>query len=227
MKRLSLLTALSLSLSAGLVSQSVSADILMKWERKPIPIALKPEQERIVFVDKNVKVGYPAELDGKLRIQSTGGAVYFKALTAFPTTRLQLRDVTNGELILLDVSANTGVSNPQEPIRFVYDSPIEKQSAPFNQDDSTLAQLGLDEITDNAVSIKPQLPIPVSGYGRPEDTTTLYLVTEGYADRAVIPEAKRDKPRRKVKKVTVTKTTPLNATSSQATASREAAHESE
>ncbi|MGR3807771.1 TIGR03749 family integrating conjugative element protein [Pasteurella testudinis] len=284
----------------GLVSQNTSADILMKWERKPLPIDLQVEKERIVFVDKNVKVGYPAELDGKLRIQSTGGAVYFKALSDFPTTRLQLRDVASGELILLDVAAKTTLTNPQEPIRFIYDSNIEKQSASLNQDDAPLAQLGLG---DDEAAPRPQLPIPaaltryaaqslyaplrtvepldgvrqvahrlpsqittllpqysiravplmswqlgdyvvtairlqnrgqsritldprelqgrfyaatfqhsyLSGYGGAEDTTTLYLVTEGYADKAVIPEARQYKAKPKVKKVTVTKTTVINA----------------
>ncbi|EBS3611268.1 hypothetical protein DPD44_25730 [Salmonella enterica subsp. enterica serovar Poona] len=52
---------------------------LMKWERIPLQVPLTVGQERIVFVDKNVKVGFPASLDGKLRIQSSGGAVYLDA----------------------------------------------------------------------------------------------------------------------------------------------------
>lgn len=42
-----------------------------------------------------------------MRIQSSGGAVYLQAEEAFPVTRLQLQDLENGELILLDVSAQT------------------------------------------------------------------------------------------------------------------------
>lgn len=52
---------------------------LMKWERIPLQVPLTVGQERIVFVDKNVKVGFPASLDGKLRIQISGGAVYLDA----------------------------------------------------------------------------------------------------------------------------------------------------
>ncbi len=33
---------------------------------------LKVGQERVVFVDKNVRVGFPPALNGKLRVQSTG-----------------------------------------------------------------------------------------------------------------------------------------------------------
>ena len=101
----------TLLLSAAFIFSPMmaSADVLMKWARKPLPIDLQIEKERILFVDKNVKVGYPPELDSKLRIQSTGGAVYLKATADFPKTRLQLMDVATGEIILLDVQAKHSV----------------------------------------------------------------------------------------------------------------------
>ncbi len=55
------------------VSLSVEAVELMKWERIPLQVPLTVGQERIVFVNKNVRVGFPPELNGKLRVQSTGG----------------------------------------------------------------------------------------------------------------------------------------------------------
>lgn len=54
-----------------------------------------------------------------MRIQSSGGAVYLQAEEAFPVTRLQLQDLENGELILLDVSAQDGKA-ALEPVRLVY-----------------------------------------------------------------------------------------------------------
>ncbi|EGF8904125.1 DUF3438 family protein [Salmonella enterica] len=59
---------------------------LMKWERIPLQIPLTVGQERIIFVDKNVRVGFPASLNGKLRIQSNSGTVYLDARAAFPAT---------------------------------------------------------------------------------------------------------------------------------------------
>lgn len=79
---------------------------LVKWERIPLPVALNIGQERIVFVDRNVRVGYPAALEGKLRIQSSNCTLYLLASQSFAATRLQLQDTENGELILLDVSAS-------------------------------------------------------------------------------------------------------------------------
>ncbi|WP_272903083.1 TIGR03749 family integrating conjugative element protein [Xenorhabdus sp. Sc-CR9] len=106
-------------------SLDAKADELMKWERIPLPIALKVGQERIIFADRNVRVGFPPSLNDKLRVQSAGGAIYLKASHAFSPTRLQLQDSENGEIILLDITAtNTG---PTEPVRILY--PDEKSSA--------------------------------------------------------------------------------------------------
>ncbi|MEW5291564.1 TIGR03749 family integrating conjugative element protein [Erwinia papayae] len=105
-----------------LTSLSAAADELMKWERIPLQIPLKVGAERVVFVDKNVRVGFPAALNGKLRVQSTGGAVYLKAEGAFPQTRIQLQDVESGEIILFDLTA--GDKGPTESVRLVYSGDV-------------------------------------------------------------------------------------------------------
>lgn len=282
---------LTLLLSAAFVfSPIASADILMKWARKPLPIDLQIEKERILFVDKNVKVGYPPELDNKLRIQSTGGAIYLKATEDFPKTRLQLMDLATGEIILLDVEAKASVANASEPIRFVYENKVESQGASYNQDTHAddvpmsnprpalpapaaltryaaqmfYAPLRTVEPLEGVRQVAHRLPTPIKtllpalpvratpllswqldnyvvtairlqnqgqsridldprelqgrfyaatfqhnwlgGHGSPEDTTTLYLVTEGYPNQSVIPQSNTYKPK-KLKKVTTTVTT--------------------
>ncbi|WP_404317435.1 TIGR03749 family integrating conjugative element protein [Klebsiella oxytoca] len=119
---LSFLSLLAISPLAGAVE-------LMKWERIPLPVPLHVSQERIIFVDKNVRVGLPPSLDGKLRIQSTGGAVYLLASEAFPATRLQLQDTASGELLLLDISARSVPENTRvmEPVRLVYSGEVVSQ----------------------------------------------------------------------------------------------------
>lgn len=101
-----------------LVALPLHAVELVKWERIPLPVELNTGQERIVFVDRNVRVGYPAALEGKLRIQSSNGTLYLLASQPFAATRLQLQDTENGELILLDVSASKG-EHIREPMRIV------------------------------------------------------------------------------------------------------------
>ena len=282
---------LTLLLTAAFVFSPVaSAEVLMKWARKPLPVDLQIEKERIIFVDKNVKVGYPPELDNKLRIQSTGGAVYLKATADFPKTRLHLMDLATGEMILLDVQAKSSVVNADEPIRLVYENKVENQKAVYNQEVSAnnepipnarpalpvpaaltryaaqmiYAPLRTVEPLDGVRQVAHRLPTPIKtllpalpiratpllawqldeyvvtairlqnqgqsrieldprelqghfyaatfqhhwlgGHGAPEDTTTLYLVTEGYPNQSVIPQSNTYKPK-KLKKVTTTVTT--------------------
>ncbi|HEB0103624.1 TIGR03749 family integrating conjugative element protein [Serratia nevei] len=122
--------ALSLSvlpLAATFTVPVTLAEELMKWERIPLQIPLAVGKERVLFADKNVRVGFPPALNGKLRVQSSGGAVYLKADAAFPPTRLQLQDVENGEVILLDVTASDKGS--AEPVRIVYSGDVTSVSS--------------------------------------------------------------------------------------------------
>ena len=124
------LTACALGVSAVLSAVSlplpVQAVELVRWERIPLPVSLHVGEERIVFVEKNVRVGVPPSLNEKLRIQSTGGAVYWRAESAFPQTRLQLQDVESGEILLLDVTATAG-KGALEPVRVVYSGEVSTQ----------------------------------------------------------------------------------------------------
>ncbi|WP_249963187.1 TIGR03749 family integrating conjugative element protein [Histophilus somni] len=270
------------ALCCAAIAWNAQAELLMKWQRLPLPIDLQVEKERVILVDKNVKVGYPKALEGKIRLQSTGGAVYLKALEPFPTARLQLKDMLTNEIILLDITAKEKVDNPQETVRLLYEGKLENQSGSLNQD---------EEVTEEVASASVQLPVPaaltryaaqmlyaplrtvepvlgirqiahglpskittllpaypitatplmswqlgdyvvtairlqnqgtsritldprelqgrfyaatfqhhwLSGLGSTEDTTTLYLVTEGRPNQAIIPETKKYVPPKKVK----------------------------
>lgn len=128
------------------------ATALMQWERLPLPVALHVGHERVVMVNKNVRVGYPAGLDGKLRIQSSGGTVYLKASAPFPDARLQLKDMDSGALILLDVSASDGEA--LEPVELHYDNAVYGNDAtahPAQEPDDTPPTTAL-----------PLAPAPVS-----------------------------------------------------------------
>ncbi|WP_419851710.1 TIGR03749 family integrating conjugative element protein [Actinobacillus pleuropneumoniae] len=123
-----LLTALCLSS----VSFSACAEILMPWKRTPLPIDLHVGEERVILVDKNVQVGLPPELDGKLRVQSTGGAVYLKANTIFDLNRIQLRDVESGQIILIDLKSRAH-KGKLESIRIVMDESVENSKLLVSQ----------------------------------------------------------------------------------------------
>jgi integrating conjugative element protein (TIGR03749 family) len=118
-----------LSLSLGLVSSSGAVELL-RWQRLPLPVPLVVGEERVVFVDRrNVRVGLPADLAERLRVQSAGGAIYLRASEVIPPTRLQLQDVESGALILLDIAAEIGREGqaPLEPVRIVVEETAERR----------------------------------------------------------------------------------------------------
>jgi len=94
---------------------------ILHWQRLPLSVPLVVGQERIVFIDKNVRVGVPNSVAGRLRVQSAGGAVYLRASEPIEPTRLQLQDADTGALILLDISARAAnEGEPElEPVRIV------------------------------------------------------------------------------------------------------------
>ena len=199
-------------------------------------------------------------------------------------------DVATGEIILLDVQAKHSVANASEPIRFVYENKVEKQTTNYGQDANAYnepmpnarpalpapaaltryaaqmfyAPLRTVEPLEGVRQVSHRLPTPLKtllpalpvkatpllswqldgyvvtavrlqnqgqsridldprelqgrfyaatfqhnwlgGHGTPEDTTTLYLVTEGSPNHSVIPQSNSYKPK-KLKKVTTTVTT--------------------
>lgn len=88
---------------------------ILRWDRIPLALPLIVGQERIVFVDQNVRVGLPRNLVDKLRVQSTGGALYLLAKEPIPPTRLQLQNMSSGEIMLVDIIATEGKPNQAAP----------------------------------------------------------------------------------------------------------------
>ncbi|THF64857.1 TIGR03749 family integrating conjugative element protein [Pseudothauera nasutitermitis] len=94
---------------------------ILRWERLPLPVPLVVGQERVIFIDRNVRVGVPASVGARLRVQSAAGAVYLRASEPIEPTRLQLQDADNGTVILLDIAAEPAGDDapPLEPVRIV------------------------------------------------------------------------------------------------------------
>lgn len=120
MKRLILPALAGVLLSLGLAHSAQAVEIL-RWERLPLAVPLVIGQERVVFIDRNVRIGVPSGVGEHLRVQSAGGAIYLRASQPIPTTRLQLQDVESGALILLDVATEPAKAgqHPLEPVRIV------------------------------------------------------------------------------------------------------------
>ena len=98
-----------------LLSPMANAIELMVWDRTPLAIDLPVGTERLVVLDRNVSVGLPLSIaqSDVLRVQSTGGVLYLRAQEAFDTQRVQLRDESTGEILLVDLTAKAGASAEQ------------------------------------------------------------------------------------------------------------------
>ena len=94
---------------------------ILRWERLPLAVPLVVGQERVVFIERNVRIGVPPTVGEQLRVQSAGGAIYLRASAPIPPTRLQLQDVESGALILLDIAAEPAKAGQPalEPVRIV------------------------------------------------------------------------------------------------------------
>ena len=86
------------------------------WRKSPIALELGVGQERMVHFPGPVSVGIPGALQGRLRIQSSGGTVYWLAQQAFPLSRILVRSLDDGQVYLLDVAASPegGSAAPME-----------------------------------------------------------------------------------------------------------------
>lgn len=94
---------------------------LLRWERLPLALPLVVDQERVVFVERNVRVGVPTSLGNRLRVQSAAGAIYLLASEPIEPTRLQLQDADTGTVMLLDIAADPAEDGqpPLEPVRII------------------------------------------------------------------------------------------------------------
>ncbi|MDR2015201.1 MAG: TIGR03749 family integrating conjugative element protein [Azoarcus sp.] len=118
MKKTALMFLIAL---APFVAQAVE---LLRWERLPLPVSLHVGEERVVFVEREMRVGVPAHLKDRLRVQSANGAIYLRAAETFPPIRVQLQDAASGAFVLLDITAfERDGETPLEPVRIVFDPP--------------------------------------------------------------------------------------------------------
>ncbi|WP_296220407.1 TIGR03749 family integrating conjugative element protein [Pseudomonas sp. UBA2684] len=111
---------------------------ILRWERLPLALPLVVDQERVVFVERNVRVGVPASVGSRLRVQSAAGAIYLLASEPIEPTRLQLQDADTGTVMLLDIAAEPAQDGhpPLEPVRIIEAASPATQT---NTDDSSAA----------------------------------------------------------------------------------------
>ncbi|WIX33247.1 TIGR03749 family integrating conjugative element protein [Salinicola sp. JS01] len=103
-------------LLALLVASQAQAVEILHWDRKPLPVDLPVGNERVIVLDRNVRVGLPPEIASAdtLRVQSAGGAIYLKANKPFDTQRVRIQDVETNEVVLFDLTAKESGASDEE-----------------------------------------------------------------------------------------------------------------
>lgn len=150
-----------LGLLAVAAAPAVQAVEILRWERMPLAVPLKVGQERIVFIDRNVRVGVPSGVGERLRVQSAGGAVYLRASEPIEPTRLQLQDADTGALILLDIAAEPAKDGEAElePVRIVEGNSTPARYGDQPGDDNEAPARAQDQA--GARAARRETPVPV------------------------------------------------------------------
>ena len=95
-----------LLLCTGIAQAAPEITERVAWRKTPIVIALPVGTERLVHFPGTVKIGLPPQLQGVLRIQSIAGTAYLLAHQPFASTRVIVRGLDDGQVYLLDLSAD-------------------------------------------------------------------------------------------------------------------------
>lgn len=107
-----------------------NADVFAEWDKRPIRVMLNLGKERIVTFNKDVAVALPSSLNGRMKVQSVGGSLYMTPSQLFDETRLQVKEVATGKIILLDVVAtDQGEDYEYEPMVITTRADREQQEA--------------------------------------------------------------------------------------------------
>ncbi|ERL52513.1 TIGR03749 family integrating conjugative element protein [Halomonas huangheensis] len=127
-----LFSRLSMACATLMLASQAQAVEILHWDRKPLPVDLLVGTERVIVLDRNVRVGLPPEIADSetLRVQSAGGAIYLKADQPFDTQRVRLQDVETNEVVLFDLTAmENGASDEEIRVVFPEDEPVNEEEA--------------------------------------------------------------------------------------------------
>lgn len=127
-----LFSRLSMACATLMLASQVQAVEILHWDRKPLPVDLPVGTERVIVLDRNVRVGLPPEIADSetLRVQSAGGAIYLKADKPFDTQRVRLQDVETNEVVLFDLTAmENGASDEEIQVVFPEGEQVDAEEA--------------------------------------------------------------------------------------------------
>ena len=96
---------LGLVLVVGTVTAIAGAPERILWEKRPINLQLKINQERIIHFPDEVRYWLPDSIKQKVSVLAANGVLYIRALEHFPRTRIRVQGLSDQQVFLLDVMA--------------------------------------------------------------------------------------------------------------------------
>lgn len=114
-------------LATGIQAQETAARRI-PWQKVPIAVQLTVGEERLVHFPGPVSVGVPATLDSSLRTQTVNGTVYWRAAAPFTTTRVAIRELDTGRMVLIDLQASFAPGD-NAPIHVMFETPKNGESS--------------------------------------------------------------------------------------------------
>lgn len=109
------------------------------WNKTPIRVTLPVGRERLVHFPADVRVGMPSPPPPGLRTQSIGGTVYWYAREPFPTTRVPVQELANGQMVLLDLQAQPDADTT--PIQILWPASADPSGAEPDEQRQTAPDL--------------------------------------------------------------------------------------
>ncbi len=110
----------------ALLVTSANATEIVHYTNKPVVVQLYRDQERMLQVGDHVQVGVSSAQQAQrlFRVQSAQGAVHIRPNKAFDRERVQVKRMTDGKVVLLDlVAIEPGVNSvPLEDMRIFLES---------------------------------------------------------------------------------------------------------
>jgi integrating conjugative element protein (TIGR03749 family) len=111
------------------------------WNHIPIDVTLPINKEKIIKFPDSVSLGVPASIRNNLFIQNNTGWLYLTAKKPFAQTRVEIKDNTTGEILLLNLSAEKNAAD--EPLEIIYQQQDTKNKTLPNPLQGSLAYVTL------------------------------------------------------------------------------------
>lgn len=108
------------------VFASTNSELYTVWQHTPITVLLPLNKTKTIKFVNPVVVGVPQDLKDKLSIDNQAGSIGFTALTSFKPTRIEVKDNTTHNVMILTLSTNAQASTAS--VSILYHQPAKESS---------------------------------------------------------------------------------------------------